>query len=229
MASEKKNIILIVADDLGLEYVGCYGCKSIKTPNLDRMASSGTKFDMAFCTTASCSGSRSSMYTGIFTHQNGQYGLNQMKTHFQTFGHIDTIPKLFNHAGYQTGIIGKVHVGTDDVYPWQIKEESGTRDVAWIADRCEAFFENSKDANKPFNLTIGYVDPHRDIKTRGEFGNRKEQYGDRVPGTEFKREDVDTPAWISDLPETRQEFAEYYRAITRVDAGVGLIFEALER
>jgi N-sulfoglucosamine sulfohydrolase len=152
-----------------------------------------------------------------------------MKTHFQTWQHIDTLPKLFNHAGYQTGIIGKVHVGTDDVYPWQIREESGTRDVAWVADRCDDFLGKAKEDGKPFHLTVGFVDPHRDVLTRGEFGNHTEQYGNRIQVPEVRPEDVEIPHWISDLPETRQEFAEYYRAITRVDTGVGLILDALSK
>jgi N-sulfoglucosamine sulfohydrolase len=78
-------------------------------------------------------------------------------------------------------------------------------------------------------LTVGFVDPHRDVATRGEFGNHVEQYGDRFELPAVKPEDVDIPPWISDLPETRQEFVEYYQAISRVDAGVGLILEALKR
>lgn len=228
MAADHKNIVLLIADDLG-KYISCYGNRSISTPNLDRLAASGTKFDMAFASTASCSGSRSTIYTGLHTHENGQYGLNMTKTHFQTWPHIDTLPKLFNEAGYLTGIIGKVHVGTDDVYPWEVREESGTRDTAWVADRCEAFFEKAKESGRPFHLTVGYIDPHRDVKTRGEFGNRVEQYGDRVKIPDIKPEAVEIPPWISDLPETRQEFVEYYQAISRVDTGVGLILDALER
>jgi N-sulfoglucosamine sulfohydrolase len=228
MASKNKNIVLLIADDLG-KYVGCYGCKSLSTPHLDQLAADGTRFDMAFASTASCSGSRSTIYTGLHTHENGQYGLNMTRTHFQTWEHIDTIPKLFNEAGYQTGIIGKVHVGNEICYPWEIREESETRDTAWIADRCEAFFAKAKGEDRPFHLTVGFVDPHRDVQTRGEFGNHIEQYGDRLKLPEVKAEDVDIPPWISDLPETRQEFVEYYQAISRVDAGVGLIREALRK
>lgn len=225
---KNKNIVLLIADDLG-KYVGCYGCKSLSTPHLDQLAAEGTKFDMAFASTASCSGSRSTIYTGLHTHENGQYGLNMTRTHFQTWNHIDTIPKLFNHAGYRTGIIGKVHVGTNECYPWEVREESETRDTAWISDRCESFFEKAKAYDRPFHLTVGFVDPHRDVLTRGEFGNHVEQYGPRLELPEVKPEDVEIPPWISDLPETRQEFVEYYQAISRVDKGVGLILEALKR
>ncbi|KAK3626833.1 hypothetical protein LTR56_019561 [Elasticomyces elasticus] len=228
MASQHKNIVLLIADDLG-QYIGSYGCASISTPNLDRLAASGTQFTNAFASTTSCSGSRSTIFTGLHTHENGQYGLNWFKTHFQTFQHIDSAPKLFSQAGYKTGIIGKVHVGPDEVYSWQVREESGTRDVAWVADRCEAFFEEARADERPFFLTVGYIDPHRDVSTRGGFGNHEEQYGSRVPLLDVKPEDVEVPRWLTDLPEMRQELVEYYKAINRTDTGVGLVYDALER
>ena len=73
---QEKNVLLIVADDLGL-FLGCYGLDTIRTPHIDRLAAEGTRFTSAFASTASCSGSRSTIYTGLHTHQNGQYGLHQ--------------------------------------------------------------------------------------------------------------------------------------------------------
>lgn len=222
-----KNILLIIADDLG-KYVGCYGCPSVTTPNLDKLASEGSRFDMAFASTASCSGSRSTIYTGLHTHENGQYGLNIYRTHFQTFPHVDSAPKLFNQAGYLTGILGKIHVGPDEVYPWTWRLESDSRDVAWIGDRSEGFFRKAKEEDKPFFLTVGFVDPHRDIRTRGGFGNDHE-FDARVKPLDIKEEDVLVPEWLPDLPETRREMAEYYKAIHRTDQGVGFILEKLEQ
>jgi N-sulfoglucosamine sulfohydrolase len=66
--------------------------------------------------------------------------------------------------------------------------------MAWIADRCEAFFERVKHYNRLFHLTVGFVDPHRDIATRGEFGNHVEQYGSRLKLPEVKNEDVEIPS-----------------------------------
>lgn len=98
----KKNVLFFVADDLG-KYLGPYGCKSVTTPCVDAFAAEAVKFDMAYASTASCSGSRSTIYSGLHTHENGQYGLGQVITHFQTFQFVDTIPALFNKAGYLTG------------------------------------------------------------------------------------------------------------------------------
>ncbi len=108
-----KNILLMVADDLGRQTLGCYGNKAVKTPHLDKFASEGALFDMAFTSTASCSASRSVIYTGFHAHENGQYGLNHAHHHFVTFDHIETAPKLLGDLGYLTAILGRYTLGPD--------------------------------------------------------------------------------------------------------------------
>jgi len=216
------NILLLIADDLG-RMAGCYGEPAIRTPNIDALAVRGTRFDMAFTSTASCSASRSVIYTGLHTHETGQYGLHHDFHHFMTFDDVPTAPALLNAAGYHTGIIGKVHVGPVDVYPWQHREESGTRDVDWVAQRARAYLDERQSADEPFFLTIGYIDPHRD-ETRGGFGN--ERFGAQDPAV--SPDDVHVPAFLTDLPEVRGELAAYYRSVHRLDRGVGLVLDALE-
>lgn len=225
---QQKNILLLIADDLGREQMGCYGCKSIKTPHLDAFSASGAQFDMAFTSTASCSGSRTVIYTGSHTHENGSYGLNHERNGFQTFPNVETAPQAFNRLGYKTGILGKIHVGPEDSYTWQVQEESESRNVAHIADRSSVFFRQAQSENKPFFLTVGFVDPHRYIGHRGGFGNVEGNHDPRLQDHIYRPEDVEVPSFLSDIPEVRQELAEYYRAITRMDQGVGLILEALD-
>ncbi|MCB1331966.1 MAG: sulfatase [Maritimibacter sp.] len=215
------NILLLIADDLG-RMTGCYGEPAIRTPHIDALAGQGTRFDMAFTSTASCSASRSVIYTGLHTHETGQYGLHHDFHHFMTFDDVPTAPALLNAAGYHTGIIGKVHVGPAPVYPWQHREESGSRDVAWVAERARANFDARNEDGQPFFLTIGYVDPHRD-ETRGGFGN--DQFGADDPV--FAPEDIHVPPFLTDLPEVRAELAAYYRSVHRLDRGVGLALAAL--
>ena len=117
------------------------------------------------------------------------------------------------------------------MYPWQVREESETRNVGWVADRAGVFFEMAKEEGKSFFLTVGYVDPHRDL-TRGGFGNYEVDVAkeERLKDTkEYRPEDVMVPSFLSDLPEVRQELAEYYRAIHRLDQGVGMMLSALEK
>ncbi|KAF2484043.1 alkaline-phosphatase-like protein [Neohortaea acidophila] len=229
-----KNILLMIADDMG-KNMTCYGARNPHTPHLDRLAASGTRFDAAFTSTASCSCSRSVIYTGLHTHENGQWGLAYGKQHFQCFDHIESAPKLFNDAGYLTGIIGKVHVGPDHLFPWTVRqennrngEEATSRDTALVADRASAFFERARAEDVPFFLTIGYIDPHRHAWERGGFGNR-EGYDPRIKDVKYDPNDVELPPWTTDVPEARREFAEFYRSINRLDQGVGLMLDALKR
>ena len=221
-----KNILFMVADDLGRQ-LGCYGNEKVKTSHLDQLAAEGTKFTRAFASTASCSASRSTLYTGQHTHQNGQYGLHNGRNHFMTFDHVETAPQLFNSRGYMTGIIGKVHVGPSAAYPWQIREESCTRDVAYIADRCDAFFGKAEQADQPFFLTVAFIDPHRDL-TRGGFGN-EDDFDDRIKKERYDPSEILVPEFLNDTPGTRQELASYYESISRMDQGVGMILDQLKR
>lgn len=227
--AKRKNIVLLIADDLGRD-ISVYDPSSpAKTPQLCRLAESGTLFTHGFTSTASCSPSRTVIYTGLHTHTNGNYGLADGWNAFCTFSHIDSAPKIFRRLGYHTGIVGKVHVGPEDVYPWQIREESESRDVAWVADRAEAFMKQAQRWEKPFFLTVGYVDPHRNMAERAGFGNQDTGFDARIQDKVYSPSDVAVPGFLSDLPEVRTELAEYCRSINRLDQGVGFILDKLEK
>ena len=83
-SAAERNIVLIVADDHGCD-AGCYGNPVIKTPAIDALAAEGTLFTHAFCTTASCSPSRSVILTGMHNHANGMFGLEHRCHHFQSY------------------------------------------------------------------------------------------------------------------------------------------------
>ncbi|KAF5524484.1 N-sulfoglucosamine sulfohydrolase [Colletotrichum aenigma] len=220
-----RNVLLLVADDLGKQ-LGCYGNPYIKTPNIDKLAAEGTRFDKAFASTASCSGSRSTLYTGLHTHQNGQYGLNSGKHHFMTFDYIESGPAFLSKAGVRTGIIGKIHVGPDSVYPWEWRAESLTRDVWWSSQRAAEFFKVSKQDGRPFVLTVGYHDPHRG-HTRGGFGN-DESVDERINNVKYHASDMVVPGFLSDTLGVRHELVGYAEAISRLDQGIGMILHELE-
>lgn len=223
-ATSFKNILLLIADDLG-KNLGCYGAE-VTTPNIDKFATEGVLFSHAFTSTASCSNSRSVIYTGLHTHQSGQYGLAGKAHHFVIFDHVKTSPAFFGEQGYLTGLIGKVHVGPDYSYPWHVRNESATRDVAWVADQAGEFFDKAKAAEQPFFLTVGYIDPHRDM-TRSGFGN-SDIFDARIKDILYEPSSIKVPAYINNLDESKFEFSEYYRSISRLDQGIGLILESLK-
>src|SRR6478609_8111133 len=83
-AAAERNILLVVTDDMSPD-AGCYGNSVIRTPHLDRLAAEGVRMTNAFCTTASCSASRSVLLTGLHNHANAQYGHEHSYHHFRTY------------------------------------------------------------------------------------------------------------------------------------------------
>jgi N-sulfoglucosamine sulfohydrolase len=219
----RRNVVLLVADDLGLD-LGCYGNPAVRTPNLDALAQSGVRFTNAFATVASCSASRAVLYTGLYTHSNGQFGHAHQPANLHTHGGVRSLPRVLRDAGYRTGVIGKLHVQPPAVYPFDLEITTGlggNRNVVEMAKKAREFFAEA--SGKPFFLIIGFADPHR--AARG-FGN--EQTRTDVAEVRYDPQQVRLPYFLPDLPDVRQELAEYYQAATRMDRGVGLIRKALE-
>src|SRR5262245_60576095 len=94
-----KNVVVIIADDLGLQ-LGCYGDKVIQSPNIDGLAKKGVRFKNAYATVASCSPSRASIMTGLYTHQNGMYGLQHAPHSQQCHAWVQGLPNLLRNFGY---------------------------------------------------------------------------------------------------------------------------------
>lgn len=221
-ARTPRNVVLLIADDLGRE-VGCYGDAQARTPNLDALAKKGTRFTHAFATVASCSPSRASLYTGQFTHSNGQYGLQHAAHNFVTRPNVLTLPAILNKAGYRTGIIGKVHVGPAALYPFEVMASNGRNGVA-MAKQASGFIASCAEGGKPFCLVMGYTDPHRAVKG---FANEKPWPG--IKAEKFDPKALPVPDHLPDNDAVRADLAEYYQAANRLDQGVGALLDVLKK
>ena len=104
----RPNILFIMSDDHAYQAISAYGSKLNKTPNIDRLAASGMRFDRCYVTNSICGPSRACILTGKYSHKNGYYSNErQFDVDQQTF------PKLMQQAGYQTAVIGKWHLGLE--------------------------------------------------------------------------------------------------------------------
>ena len=98
---QRPNILFIFTDDHASHAMSCYGSKINETPNLDRIASEGMRFDRCFVTNSLCGPSRAVVLTGKYSHLNG---FRQNGDRFD--GSQQTVAKLLRSAGYQTAVIG---------------------------------------------------------------------------------------------------------------------------
>lgn len=223
------NILLITADDLGLQ-LGCYGDEEIATPHLDALARSGRTYDAAYVAQASCSPSRSALFTGLFPHANGQYGLLNADVGFALHRRLQdqTIPNLLKRAGYRTGILGKLHVGPESSFKFDTRIRLQTRDVRQAAQRAGEFLADVPD-DQPFFFMANYSDPH-------VYGRSprppKEAFPTQFQGIPEQPLEVGEvsplPFQRLDDPEQIERTTQYYNAVMRLDAGVGMLLEALD-
>ena len=116
--SERPNIVIIMADDMGFSDIGCYGGE-IETPNLDALAANGLRFTQ-FYNTARCCPTRASLLTGLYSHQ---AGIGHMTADYGRPGYIGrlnfrcvTIAEALKPAGYKSYAVGKWHVGANEEY-----------------------------------------------------------------------------------------------------------------
>ena len=179
-AQQHPNIVYIMCDDHAYQCISAYGSalsKLAPTPNIDRLAERGMRFDRAFVENSLSTPSRACLMTGQYSHQNGQRQLGEGIDTTRTF-----FTELLQESGYQTAVVGKWHMGCDpkgfDYYHvyndqgqyWNpqyrgtdtnnefIVEEGYSTDLT--TDHALDFIEH-RDPSKPFCLLLHHKAPHR--------------------------------------------------------------------
>ena len=173
----RPNIIFIMTDDHTTQAMSCYGGNLVETPNMDRLAQEGMRFDNCYAVNALSGPSRACILTGKFSHVNG------FTDNACTFnGDQQTLPKLLQEAGYQTAVVGKWHLISEPqgFDYWSIltgQEEQGdyydpdfnengrhVREQGYVTDIITdkaLDFIDGRDRSKPFFMMFHHKAPHR--------------------------------------------------------------------
>lgn len=172
---KKTNILFIMADDHAYQAISAYSDHLIKTPNIDRIAKGGMLFSNACVTNSICAPSRATILTGKFNHLNGKIDNNLPFDTTQL-----TFPQLFQQAGYQTAMFGKLHFGNnpkgvdefmilpgqgDYINPSFNTSRGDTTITGYatdiITDLTLDWLSKKRDTTRPFMMMYLHKAPHR--------------------------------------------------------------------
>jgi N-sulfoglucosamine sulfohydrolase len=202
------NILYIHSHDTG-RFVQPYGFQ-VPTPNIQLLADQGVLFREAFCAAPTCSGSRASLLTGLYCHNNGMLGLAHRGWELNDYGQ-HWIHAL-RGAGYRSTLIGEQHISVDPGvigYDELVEVDSNrAEDVAplTIAKLGEA------PADRPWFMSVGFFETHRAFFAPTSV--RDTLYS--LP-----------PANLPDVVATRKDFAAFKASARSLDQGIGAVLHAL--
>ncbi|MFY0606479.1 MAG: sulfatase-like hydrolase/transferase [Cyclobacteriaceae bacterium] len=201
LEAQQPNVLIFMVDDLRDE-LGCYGSEFVKSPNIDKLADEGVKFNKAYAQQAICAPSRMSILTGLRPESLGIFDIFTRLD--QTHPDIMTMPRLYKENGYKTVSIGKVfHHGNDFKSQWSTyigkegnawaepgnTELKSSHDAGAVADEFykdgrvarDAISELNKLRNDKFLMVVGFSKPHLPF-------NAPKKYWDL-----YDREDIQIP------------------------------------
>ena len=205
--TEKPNFIIFIADDVSWDDLGCYGNPDVKTPNIDKLASQGIRFDNVFLTASSCSPSRNSIITGRYPHNTGACEL-----HTEPPLDMISFPEVLKQNGYYTAQSGKFHMGKYAERGFDLtsngKDIGDGGEALWL----ETIQNRPKD--KPFFMWFAALDAHR-------------AWGPNQFSGTHDAEKIAPPNYLVDAEKTKTDLGKYYDEIYRFDDYIGQITEEL--
>jgi arylsulfatase A-like enzyme len=209
IGQRRDNVLFVHWHDLG-RYLGVYGHADVSSPRLDQLAGEGILFTRAHATAPLCSPSRGSLFTGRYPQSNGLVGLAHHGWEYRS--DVRTLPQIMSEYGWYSALFGMQH---ETSYPSRL----GFDEFDVSNSYCEYVVERTQQwlrdygAGRPFLLTAGFFETHRPYP--------RDRYQPADAAT------VDTPDYLPDTVEVRQDLADFYGSIATADAAVGRILDTL--
>jgi len=209
-AAERPNVLVILTDDQRWDAMSCAGNPYLKTPNMDRLAAEGVHFKNAFCTTSLCSPSRASILSGLYAHS------HKVLNNFTEYPvDLPSFPRQLQKAGYNTGYIGKWHMGEENdekrpgfdyfvthkgqgkYYDTEFNVDGERKVVPGyythvVTDMALNWLKRPRE--KPFLLMLGHKAPHSFYVPEPKYEHLFDSVEIEYPKTAFMLDDK--PAWF---------------------------------
>ena len=202
-------MLLVHWHDLG-RYLGVYGHTDVSSPRLDQLAAEGVLFTRAHATAPLCSPSRGSLFTGRYPQSNGLVGLAHHGWEYRPG--VRTLPQILGENGYHSALFGMQH---ETSYPSRLgfdEFDVSNSYCEYVVERAQQWLREHH-TNTPFLLTAGFFETHRPYP--------RDRYDPADADT------VDTPDYLPDTAQVRQDLADFYGSIATADAAVGRILDTL--
>jgi uncharacterized sulfatase len=211
------NIVLYIADDLGINDIEPYGNKIVRTPNLKQFAGESLLFTHAFASSPTCTPSRSTIFTGLMPLRHGAHG-NHSGVSIETKSFVHYL----NPLGYRVAIAGKYHVGPETIFSFErilntnVPEPGHEKDPGLNYDLAFGPVDNwlsQQQSDKPFMLVVADHSPHVVWPEKALYDPNK----------------IDIPAKHIDTRETRISRSRYYTDISKMDTNLGKLLSSLKK
>jgi len=218
-APSRPNIVFFLADDHGVDFVGCYGNRAVHTPNIDALAAQGTRYDRVFAGSPTCSPSRAAMFTGLYPSRNGTMG-----NHTNCKPGVKCVADYLSPLGYRTVAANKTDVRPPSVFDWELLPATLPKNPNFKrlyrfegldTSKVDAFLAShtKEHPDQPVCLLIGESSPHVLWEKNRDFDPAK----------------LPIPPFMVDTPKTRTALANYYQEIATADRHLGEVMESLKK